>query len=102
MHLNVLLQRYYLYQRQYLIFLSLKPQNDWVMKNKNPTELLFRVADETGVVLLPGSGFGVQHPSARASLANLNEFQYAAIGDSLRRFADDAYQEYLKSKKSKK
>ncbi|MDR8252114.1 bifunctional aspartate transaminase/aspartate 4-decarboxylase, partial [Acinetobacter baumannii] len=45
---------------------------DWVMKNKNPTELLFRVADETGVVLLPGSGFGVQHPSARASLANLN------------------------------
>ncbi|MDR8458823.1 bifunctional aspartate transaminase/aspartate 4-decarboxylase, partial [Acinetobacter baumannii] len=37
---------------------------DWVMKNKNPTELLFRVADETGVVLLPGSGFGVQHPSA--------------------------------------
>ncbi|MEG0348544.1 MAG: hypothetical protein RR605_10890, partial [Acinetobacter sp.] len=43
-----------------------------------------------------------QHPSARASLANLNEFQYAAIGDSLRRFADDAYQEYLKSKKSKK
>jgi aspartate 4-decarboxylase len=53
-------------------------------------------------VLLPGSGFGVQHPSARASLANLNEFQYAAIGDSLRRFAEEAYQEYLKSKKAKK
>lgn len=72
---------------------------DWVMKNKNPTELLFRVADETGVVLLPGSGFGVQHPSARASLANLNEYQYAAIGDSLRRFADEAYAEYLKPKR---
>ncbi|MGF2335305.1 bifunctional aspartate transaminase/aspartate 4-decarboxylase, partial [Acinetobacter baumannii] len=63
---------------------------DWVMKNKNPTELLFRVADETGVVLLPGSGFGVQHPSARAYLANLNEYQYDAIGESLRRFADEA------------
>ncbi len=75
---------------------------DWVMKNKNPTELLFRVADETGVVLLPGSGFGVLHPSARASLANLNEYQYAAIGDSLRRFAEESYQEYLKTKKGKK
>ncbi|WP_427225858.1 bifunctional aspartate transaminase/aspartate 4-decarboxylase [Acinetobacter baumannii] len=74
---------------------------DWVMKNKNPTELLFRVADETGVVLLPGSGFGVQHPSARASLANLNEYQYAAIGESLRRFADEAYAEYTKTKKIK-
>ncbi len=74
---------------------------DWVMKNKNPTELLFRVAEETGVVLLPGSGFAVQHPSARASLANLNEFEYAAIGDSLRRFAEDAHKEYLAAKKSK-
>ncbi|EET83106.1 putative aspartate 4-decarboxylase [Acinetobacter radioresistens SK82] len=72
---------------------------NWVMVNKNPTELLFRVADETGVVLLPGSGFGVSHPSARASLANLNAYQYAAIGDSLRRFAEDAYQEYLGTKK---
>ncbi|MFY1229227.1 hypothetical protein ACORNW_10445, partial [Acinetobacter baumannii] len=62
---------------------------------------LFRVADETGVVLLPGSGFGVQHPSARASLANLNEYQYAAIGESLRRFADEAYAEYTKAKKIK-
>lgn len=68
---------------------------DWVMKTKAPTELLFRVADETGIVLLPGSGFAVEHPSARASLANLNVYQYAAIGRSLRRFADEAYQEYL-------
>lgn len=68
---------------------------DWVMKTKVPAELLFRVADETGIVLLPGSGFAVEHPSARASLANLNAYQYAAIGRSLRKFADDAYQEYL-------
>jgi len=32
---------------------------DWLRKNKIPTELLFRVADETGVVLLLGSVFGV-------------------------------------------
>ena len=74
---------------------------DWIMKNKNPTELLFRVADETGVVLLPGSGFGVQHPSARASLANLNEYQYAAIGMSLSNLAAEAYEEYKKKAKEK-
>lgn len=74
---------------------------EWVLKTQNPTEILFRVADETGVVLLPGSGFGVKHPSGRASLANLNEYQYSAIGISLRKLADEYYEEYRK-KKSKK
>lgn len=69
---------------------------NWILENKNPTELLFRVAHDTGVVLLPGSGFGVQHPSARVSLANLNEYQYGIIGDSLRKFAEEAYTEFKK------
>ncbi|GAA5015123.1 bifunctional aspartate transaminase/aspartate 4-decarboxylase [Acinetobacter puyangensis] len=73
---------------------------DWVIQSKNPTDLLFRVADETGVVLLPASGFGVTHSAARASLANLNEYQYAAIGKSLRAFAEEYYQEYQKQLKS--
>lgn len=68
--------------------------SNWIIQNKNPTELLFRIAHDTGVVLLPGSGFGVQHPSARVSLANLNEYQYSIIGDSLRKFADEAYIEF--------
>ena len=74
---------------------------DWVMKNQNPTELLFRVAHETGIVLLPGSGFAVPQASARASLANLNEYQYAAIGNSLRKFAEETYIEYQKIMKKK-
>ena len=41
---------------------------------------LFRLADEAGVVLLPGKGFATPHPSARISLANLNEADYARIG----------------------
>ncbi|MHC5226486.1 bifunctional aspartate transaminase/aspartate 4-decarboxylase [Ignatzschineria sp. LJL83] len=69
---------------------------DWILENKNPTELLFRIAHETGVVLLPGEGFGVQHPSARASLANLNEYQYGTIGASLRKFAEESYLEFKK------
>jgi aspartate 4-decarboxylase len=68
----------------------------WVMKTQNPIEVLFRVAEETGVVLLPGSGFGAKHPSGRASLANLNEYEYAAIGKALRTLAAEYHAEYLK------
>lgn len=70
----------------------------WVMKTQNPTEVLFRVAEETGVVLLPGSGFGAKHPSGRASLANLNEYEYAAIGKALRTLAAEYHAEYLKQR----
>lgn len=72
---------------------------EWVLKTQNPTDILFRIADETGIVLLPGSGFGVQHPSGRASLANLNEYQYAAIGAALRKLAAEYHAEYEKAKK---
>ena len=61
----------------------------WVRNNFAANELLFRIADETGIVLLPGRGFGTQHPSGRASLANLNEYEYARIGRALRRMADE-------------
>src|SRR6516225_7566199 len=53
---------------------------DWLLCNKNPLEILFRLANEGGVVLLPGKGFGTPHPSARVSPANLNEVDYARIG----------------------
>lgn len=51
----------------------------WMLARASTGEILFRIADETGIVLLPGAGFGAIRPAARASLANLNEFQYAAI-----------------------
>ncbi len=70
---------------------------EWVMKTQNPTDVLFRIAEETGVVLLPGSGFKTLHPSARASLANLQEFQYAAIGRSLRKLAGEYFEEFRKT-----
>lgn len=71
----------------------------WVKKSFSPNELLFRIADETGIVLLPGRGFGTRHPSGRASLANLNEYEYAAIGRSLRSMADEYYAVFAKKKK---
>lgn len=66
----------------------------WVKKNVAPTELLFRIANDTGIVLLPGSGFGTLQPAGRASLANLDEYEYANIGRSLRARADQVFAQY--------
>jgi len=67
---------------------------DWLLANKNPLEILFRLADEAGVVLLPGRGFGTPHPSARVSLANLNEADYARIGRIIRSVMEEYADEY--------
>ena len=66
----------------------------WMLAKKQPLEMLFRLADEGGVVLLPGQGFGTLHPSARVSLANLNEDDYTKIGRVIRRLAEEYYQEF--------
>jgi aspartate 4-decarboxylase len=71
----------------------------WLKEQSSAGDLLFRIADQTGIVLLPGRGFGTQQPSGRVSLANLNEYEYAAIGKALRKMADQYYQQFRKSKK---
>lgn len=57
----------------------------------------FRLAQETGVVLLPGKGFEVVDTSARISLANLTDIEYAAIGKFTRQVLDEYNQDYLKA-----
>ena len=69
----------------------------WVMAKKEPLAMLFRLAEEGGVVLLPGRGFGALHASARASLANLNEYDYAAMGQVIRGLAGEYFQEFTAS-----
>ena len=49
---------------------------------------------------MPGNGFGDTHPSARASLANLNEYEYAAIGTAIRKFLDDYHAKYMSEQKA--
>jgi aspartate 4-decarboxylase len=66
----------------------------WMMKTMKPDELLFRLAKDTGVVLLPGKGFGTPHPSVRVSLANLNECDYVKIGQSVRKLMDEYAEAY--------
>jgi aspartate 4-decarboxylase len=61
----------------------------WFVKKNLGTRFLFRLAEETGVVLLPGNGFEVVNTSARVSLANLTEIEYAAIGRFTRKILDE-------------
>jgi len=78
----------------------------WLLDSIQPYELLFRLAEEAGVVLLPGGGFGTHHPSGRVSLANLNEEDYVKIGRSVRKLRDEYLERYRashgKSSKGKK
>jgi aspartate 4-decarboxylase len=66
----------------------------WLFENTEPSELLFRLAKEARVVLLPGRGFGTQHPSGRVSLANLNESDYKAIGRAMRKLMVEYVERY--------
>lgn len=66
----------------------------WVLASVEPNELLFRLAEDSGVVLLPGRGFGTRHPSGRVSLANLNESDYAKIGRSIRKLFEEYVEKY--------
>lgn len=69
----------------------------WMVKRLKPNEALFRLAEETGVILLPGRGFGTAHASARVSLANLNEYDYANIGKSIRKLALEFHTQFEKA-----
>jgi aspartate 4-decarboxylase len=68
----------------------------WFVKQDLGTRFLFRLAAETGVVLLPGKGFEVVDTSARVSLANLTEVEYAAIGAFTRQVIDEYYADFKK------
>ncbi|MQQ99137.1 bifunctional aspartate transaminase/aspartate 4-decarboxylase [Glaciimonas soli] len=75
-----------------------KEFSQWLLKTLKPNEALFRLAAETGVILLPGKGFGTTHPSGRVSLANLNEYDYANIGRAIRKMATEFYAVFLAQK----
>lgn len=68
---------------------------DWLLKQVSGYDFLARLAQETSVVLLPGKGFEIDHPSVRVSLANLTEYDYRAIGFFVKNVLEeyaDAYQ----------
>lgn len=69
----------------------------WFKKEKKINDFLFALAKETGVVLMPGKGFGDTHPTLRVSLANLKEYQYEAIGKKTKQILKEFYSLYKKA-----
>lgn len=52
----------------------------YLQKTYNPLDVVFRLANETSLVLLNGGGFAGPKWSVRVSLANLNEADYVKSG----------------------
>lgn len=67
---------------------------EWFAKSDRGLDFLFRLAKETGVVLLPGKGFEVLDPSARVSLANLTEHDYESIGAFTRKVLGEYHEQF--------
>lgn len=57
--------------------------NEWLKNNFEPVDILFRLAEKAGVVLLNGGGFEGPDWSVRVSLANLPTEMYKTIGQSI-------------------
>lgn len=72
---------------------------DWLKKTYQPLDAVLRMAQDTNVVLLNGSGFDGPEWSVRASLANLDEPAYLKIGSAIRKILDTYYAEYKESLK---
>ncbi len=73
---------------------------EWFVKALPPEEFVVRLAIEAGVVLLPGRGFEVFHPSARVSLANLKEIDYIKIGKTIRKLLNEYHRKFMSLKGS--
>lgn len=57
----------------------------WLTTHFEPVDILFRLAERTGVVLLNGGGFDGPEWSIRVSLANLDTTDYPLIGKAITR-----------------
>ncbi|MGW6055815.1 bifunctional aspartate transaminase/aspartate 4-decarboxylase [Streptomyces sp. NPDC055189] len=71
---------------------------DFLEKNYEPVDPLFRLAEQTHVVLLNGGGFEGPEWSVRVSLANLDDLDYLKIGHHLRAIFNDYASEWKASK----
>jgi aspartate 4-decarboxylase len=69
----------------------------FLRKNYECTDILFRLAEKSGVVLMHGGGFGGPDWSVRVSLANLPEDTYPKIGQFLKESVEDYIEEWRTS-----
>ena len=60
---------------------------EWMKANIHPLDIVFRLAEDHGIVLLNGSGFAAPDWSVRISFANLDDHVYDDIGRAVRAIA---------------
>lgn len=70
---------------------------DFLAKNFEPVDIVFRLAEKCSIVLLNGGGFAGPEWSVRVSLANLEDKDYTIIGESL----SETLNEYVEAWKNK-
>ena len=70
---------------------------DFLETNYKPVQVLYRLAKESSIVLLGGSGFQGPQWSVRISLANLNDDAYREIGHALRKISQSFVDEFKRS-----
>ena len=66
----------------------------WMKDNVHPLDIVFRLAEDHGIVLLNGSGFDAPNWSVRVSFANLDDHVYDDIGRAVRAVARSYRQAY--------
>jgi aspartate 4-decarboxylase len=70
---------------------------DYLQNNHKPVEILYRLAEESSIVLLSGGGFQGPEWSVRISLANLNDEAYSIIGEVLHKILEQYVSEWRSS-----
>lgn len=75
---------------------------DYMRANYEPIDILVRLAEQYGTVLLNGSGFDGPPWSVRASLANLPDAAYETIGGQIENVVRQYAEEWQKTKKGRK
>lgn len=75
---------------------------DYINNTYSPLAFVFRLASETGCVVLNGDGFDGPRWSIRVSLANLNEEDYVRLGKNIRMVLDQFASDWEASKRGAK
>lgn len=78
-----------------------KDFTDYLKKNYEPVDILFRLAELCKVVLLNGGGFDGPQWSIRVSLANLDDNAYTDIARAIKLIAEEYVNDWKKSKQIK-
>lgn len=74
--------------------------SEYLKEHFDGEKFMYKLAQEEGVVLMMGEGFGAMPGTLRVSQANLDDDQYELVGYRILKILDDYHKKYLKLKKA--